>query len=485
MGVLDGLKPERVFYYFEKICGIPHGSYNVKGISDYIVNTARSFDLEVRQDDEYNVVIKKPASEGYGPAKTLMIQGHMDMVCVKDPGVDIDMARDGIRLVVEDGFVHADHTTLGGDDGIAVAMGLAILEDDSIAHPDLEVVFTTQEEVGMEGATALDASDLKASYLLNLDSETEGHFLAGCAGGATVTCALPVSRTGSQGRLYRIEITGLQGGHSGSNIHMGRANANILLGRFLHGLATETDYYIRSVSGGEKDNAIPLYSCAEIVSDADPDKIMSFAEKFEQTMRTEYRVSDPGVRINVSGGEKGRYELMIPSLADKIIFMLMDVPNGVQEMSMDVPGLVETSLNLGIMRTNDDSVSFSWAVRSSVRSRKTLLIDKLDLMAKRLGGSISISGDYPEWSYDPDSKICALSGRLYEELTGRRAVTETIHAGVECGLLGEKLPGLDMVSIGPDIIDIHTSNEHLSIASVERCYELVLAVLREFKNYCN
>lgn len=485
MGVLDGLKPERVFYYFEEICKIPHGSYNVKAISDYCVSVARSLNLEVRQDEEYNVVIKKPASPGYGEARTLMIQGHMDMVCVKDADVDFDFEKDGLKLVVEDGYIRASGTTLGGDDGIAVAMGLAILEDDTIEHPNLEVVFTTEEEVGMEGAIALDTSDLKSEYLLNLDSEDEGHFLAGCAGGVKAKALLPVDLMRAEGTEVTIDIENLVGGHSGAEIDKCRANANILLGRLLYRLHQQLPFCLICVRGGAKDNAIPVDSHMKIViSEEDIAAVQDIAKAFQQDLRAEYHTSDPDISVCVSVGVEGSYDVFSLALMEKVIFMLMQIPNGIQTMSADLPGLVESSLNLGILDTTDEGVAMTWAVRSSVKSLKFLMKDKLQYMTEFFGGEITFTGDYPEWTFNPDSRICALCKKLYEAKTGKSASIETIHAGLECGLLSEKMPRLDMVSLGPDMQDIHTSREKLNIASVERTYNLVLDVLKEFKNYC-
>lgn len=485
MGVLDGLKPERVFYYFEEISRIPHGSYNVKAISDYCVSVAKELHLEVRQDEEYNVIIKKPASEGYGDARTLMIQGHLDMVCVKDADVEFDFEKDPLKLVVEDGYVRASGTTLGGDDGIAVAMGLAILEDDTIEHPNLEVVFTTEEEVGMEGAIALDTSDLKAEYLLNLDSDEEGFFIAGCAGGVKVKALLPMTTAELTGTAMDISVTGLKGGHSGAEIHKCRANANILLGRLLFELNAAIPYGILSVSGGDKDNAIPVESCARIVvAPEDVHIVETVAADFGKVIANEYRTSDPDIAVQVSAGADGDYTVFHMTLMEKVIFMLMQTPNGVQTMSADLPGLVESSLNLGILRTEAEGVTMTWAVRSSVKSLKKLICNKLQYMTELMGGEISFRGDYPEWPYNPNSKICNMSTKLYEEMFGQKASIETIHAGLECGLLAEKMPGLDMVSMGPDMKDIHTSRERMYIASVERMYTLVLAILKEFKNYC-
>ncbi len=486
MGKLDGLKPEKVFYYFEQLSRIPRGSYNVKAVSDYCTAFAKSRGLYVRQDEEYNVVIKKPASSGYGSAKTLMLQAHLDMVCVQDPQSTIDMTRDGIELVVEDGFIHADHTSLGADDGIGVAMALAVLDDDTIAHPDLEVVFTTEEEAGMEGAMALDTSDLRASYLLNLDSENEGHFLAGCAGGVRVTSVLPMETEQAQGLEVKLDITGLIGGHSGDEIDKGRANANVLLGRLLLQIRKNISFGLVSVSGGEKDNAIPVESHAVLIlREGDADKMVEIVNEFGSRIRSEFHKADPSIRVCVTAGGMAACPVMTDPMSGRVIFMLFEAPCGIQTMSMDLPGLVESSLNLGIVRTEDDTVSFTWSVRSSVASLKEMIKDKLTLLTRYLGGEISFRGDYPQWPYNPDSRICALCKEEYKKMFGKEAYIETIHAGLECGLFAEKMPGLDMVSMGPDAYDIHTPRERVSISSVDRCYRFILEVLKNFGSYCD
>lgn len=479
MRVLGNLEPERVFYYFEEISGIPRGSYNVKAVSDYCVGVARSLGLEVRQDEAYNVVIKKPASPGYGPSPALMLQGHLDMVCVHDDCNPIDMEKEPISLIVEDGFVHADHTSLGGDDGIAVAMGLAILEDDTLEHPDLEVVFTTEEEVGMDGAIALDTSDLKAAYLLNLDSEAEGEFLAGCAGGVKAEALFSYLPEEAAGEGVQIRIGGLVGGHSGDEIDKCRANANILLGRVLGAMQEKASFRIVSVSGGAKDNAIPVDSSALIIAEAeDTDSLCQAVEEITAKIKAEFRTADPGITITAEKTGEMRADAFDPVFADNMIFMLLQVPNGIQTMSADLPGLVESSLNLGVLQTEDDGVHMTWAVRSSVKSLKELICDKLERLTIRLGGTISWHGAYPEWTFNPDSRICRLCADVYKEQTGKEAVITTIHAGLECGLLSEKMPDLDMVSMGPDLYDIHTSRERMDIASVQRSYRLVREVIR-------
>lgn len=486
MTVLEGLKPEKVFYFFEKLCEIPHGSTNMKEISDYLVSFAKERNLKYYQDEAYNVVIYKEASAGYEDAPITILQGHCDMVAEKTLDSNHDFTKDGLKLKVEGDYLTAEGTTLGGDDGIAVAMGLAILEDNAIAHPELEVVFTTEEEVGMEGAIALDTADLKAKYLLNLDSEDEGHFLAGCAGGVKATSVLPMSCASAEGTAMTLHVHGLVGGHSGSEIDKGRANANILLGRLLFELHEALPFCIISVDGGDKDNAIPVDSKAEIVvSDEDIDEIQSLAAAFQEKVRSEFHVCDPVIAIDADVRAEGGYEVFSMALTEKVIFMLMQVPNGIQTMSADLPGLVESSLNLGILKTTEEGIVMTWAIRSSVKSLKTLMMDKLRYMTEFLGGEMTFRGDYPEWPFNPNSKICALCKKIYEEQTGNEASIEMIHAGLECGLLSEKMPWLDMVSMGPEMHDIHTSRERLGIASVERTYELVLTVLKEFKNYCN
>lgn len=486
MGVLDGLKPERVFYYFEEITKIPHGSYNVKRISDYCVSVANTLGFPVRQDEAYNVIIKKPGSKGCENMKTLMIQGHLDMVCVKDDGVEFDFEKDPLALKISDGFISAEGTSLGGDDGVAVAMGLAILEDEEIVHPPLEVVFTTEEEVGMDGAAALDTSDLEASYLLNLDSEDEGIFLAGCAGGACFKGEFDIESLEREGKLLAISIDGLIGGHSGAEIGKCRANAIVLLGRLLNHLDKYVQYDLAYLDGGEKDNAIAVRASAKIViAPDDLSAVISALSGFEQMIKNEYRTSDPGIKVNVLTGDEGIFRVFTRSLKGRIMFVLLEMPNGIQTMSADLPDLPESSLNAGILGTDEDKIFITWALRSSVRSLKELLKDKLTLMIEMLGGTASISGDYPEWPYNPDSRICSLCCDVYKDQTGLDAQIMTIHAGVECGLLAEKMPGLDMVSMGPNMADIHTPREKLDIASVERTYKLVLEVLERFGKYCD
>lgn len=480
------LKPERVFYYFEQLCGIPHGSYNTKAISDYCVGVAQTLGLKVRQDELNNVVIFKPASPGYENLPTLMIQGHLDMVCEKNAEVDFDFMTEGLNLYTEDGYVKAKGTTLGGDDGIAVAYGLAILEDNTLCHPALEVVFTTEEEVGMEGVAGLDVSDLQAAYLLNLDSEDEGHILAGCAGGLKSTVTFQVSRQPQEGFVVDLKIKGLAGGHSGTEINKGRANANILMGRLLFELHKQLNYGIIQLHGGLKDNAIPREAFAALVVHPEEGVLVKeIVNDFQRMVENEFYYTDPDVEVQCEIHEQETVaEAFSMMLMEKVIFMLMEAPNGVQTMSGALPGLVESSLNLGIVITEETQVKFCFAVRSAIDSLKVYISDKLRYLAELFGGDYNISGLYPEWSYKKDSKLRDLLIGVYEEMYHETPVVETIHAGLECGLLLEKMPQLDIVSIGPDMKDIHTPREALDIASVERTYEYILEILKQFKEYC-
>lgn len=479
MGILQGLKPEGVWKYFEDLCGIPHGSYNEKAVSDYCVAFAKERGLEVYQDDAWNVVIIKEASAGYEDVEPIILQGHLDMVCEKKPDCEIDFMKDGLRLKVDDGYVYAEGTTLGGDDGIAVAYGLAILDDDSIVHPRLEVVFTTCEEVGMEGASALDVSMLKGHTVLNLDSEEEGTLLVGCAGGCGAAVTLPVQRTKEQGVLVCLTVNGLQGGHSGAEIDKGRGNANILLARVLTELKKKADYHLISVAGGQKDNAIPRESRAELlVLPEQMEKVKAFCEDCGQILKKEYASTDEGVTLQMEiSGEKDADVLDAVSCR-KVLSLILSLPNGIQAMSGDIKGLVETSLNLGVLKTENDSVQLRYAVRSSVGTAKDWLTDKMQMITEFHGGTMELQGIYPAWEYRRDSRLRDDMVRIYEEMFGNTPKVEAIHAGLECGILASKIADLDCVSMGPDLLNIHTTEEKACISSVERMWNYVLEILK-------
>ena len=479
MAVLDQLEPKNVFRFFEEMCAIPHGSYNTKAVSDWCVAFAKARGLEHYQDEMNNVILIKEASAGYEEAEPVILQGHLDMVCEKAPGCEKDMAREGLDLAVEGDYIYAEGTTLGGDDGIAVAMALAALDDDSLPHPRLEVILTTEEEVGMDGAMALDVSPIRGRKMLNLDSEAEGIFTVSCAGGSMAACGLPVARAPFGGDILRVQVEGLTGGHSGAEIHKGRANASMLLGRLLLAMAAETELRLVSADGGLKDNAIPVAAEA-VVAAADGRKAKAAAERMAACFQVEYRRSDP--MLTVTAEETAAAWLpMDAASTERTLCLLACAPNGVQTMSQDIHGLVQTSLNLGILKTEENAVTASFCIRSSVDSEKEMLKDRLACLLAQLGGRVSFSGEYPGWAYRPDSPLRELMTEVYREQYGREPKVEAIHAGLECGLLAGKLPGLDCVSIGPDIADIHTPREHMSIASVQRVWALLLEVLKRSK----
>lgn len=479
MSKLTGLKPEGVWKFFEDLCGIPHGSYNEKGVSDYCVAFARERGLEVYQDEAWNVIIIKEASEGYENAEPLILQGHLDMVCEKKPDCDIDFEKDGLRLAVDGDHVYAEGTTLGGDDGIAIAYALAILDDDSIPHPRLEAVFTTSEEVGMDGAAALDVSMLKSHTVLNMDSEQEGILLVGCAGGCSTGIQVPVEREMKTGVRTTVTVRGLQGGHSGVEIDKGRANANRLLGRVLESLTAQSSFELISVAGGLKDNAIPRESRAELLV---PEKALNEVRKIcgecEAQFHREYGEVESGLSVELAAGEPGETKAFTEITKTRVMNLLLELPNGVVRMSEDIPGLVQTSLNLGILKTEETSVIFRYAVRSSVSREKEELVEELRRAVLAQGGSMEVNGDYPAWEYRKDSPLREDCVRIYEELFGERPKVEAIHAGLECGILASKIPDLDCVSMGPDILDIHTTEERMSISSVERMWKYILEIVK-------
>lgn len=479
MAVLDQLEPKNVFRFFEQMCAIPHGSYNTKAVSDWCVAFAKERGLEHYQDEMNNVILIKEASAGYEEAQPVILQGHLDMVCEKAPGCEKNMAREGLDLAVEGDYIYAEGTTLGGDDGIAVAMALAALEDESLPHPRLEVILTTEEEVGMDGAMALEVSPIRGRKLLNLDSEAEGVFTVSCAGGSMAACALPVARAPFGGDILRVRVAGLTGGHSGAEIHKGRANANMLLGRLLRAMAAETELRLVSADGGLKDNAIPVAAEA-VVAAEDGRKAKAAAERMAACFQTEYRRSDP--MLTVTAEEAAAAWLpMDASSTERTVCLLACAPNGVQTMSQDIHGLVQTSLNLGILKTEENAVTASFCIRSSVDSEKEMLKDRLACLLAQLGGRVSFSGEYPGWAYRPDSPLRELMTEVYREQYGREPKVEAIHAGLECGLLAGKLPGLDCVSIGPDLLEIHTPREKMSISSVQRVWAFVREVLKRSK----
>lgn len=479
MRVLENLEPKNVFYFFEEISRIPRPSYKEGKISDYLVNFAKERNLEVYQDDLKNVIIIKEATKGYEDVEPLILQGHMDMVCEKEPDCTIDFENDPLSLEIDGDYITAQGTTLGGDDGIAVAYALAILDSDTIEHPRLEVVITVSEEVGMDGANGIDLSMLKGKKVLNLDSEEEGHMLASCAGGCTTVCTLPLAFEKKSGEVFEIHIFGLLGGHSGGEIDKERANSNLLMGRFLLRLSEKIPFALISLAGGSKDNAIPRETTAKIMLKAgEADLAAKEVQAYQEILTNEYQSSDKNIRIEGKALGMSEERVTTKEGAKKVTILLNHLPAGIQRMSMDIKGLVETSLNLGILYMEDNAVVLKYSVRSSVKTQKELLVEKIKSLTEWLGGSISVYGDYPAWEYKKDSKLREDMIAVYERMYGEKPSVEAIHAGLECGILSAKIPGMDAVSIGPDMVDIHTTGEKLSISSTKRVWEYVLEVLK-------
>ncbi len=482
MAVLEGIKPEPVFRYFEEICAIPHGSGDTKRISDYCVNFAKEHGLRYIQDSLNNVILFQDGTPGYEEAPPVMLQGHLDMVCEKTPECQIDFEKEGLSLLVRDGMISADGTTLGGDDGIAIAYALAILAAEDIPHPPLEVVFTVDEETGMYGAAHLDCSPLKSKLVLNIDSEEEGTLLTGCAGGVNACCHLPVQYEETEGAAAVLQISGLTGGHSGVEIDKGRANACQLLGRVLYALGETISYGLYSVSGGQKGNAIPREAAAElIIKKEEISAVKTVVETYQKIFQAEYRVTDPELSVTLSEGGEGKSRTMDGRSRKYAVAALTGLPGGVQRRNADLKDLVQTSLNLGILGTTQEEVTFEFTIRSSLETEKEEVVKRLAALMDVLGGSVETSGDYPAWEYRRDSKLRSLMAEVFYEQYGRKPRIETIHAGLECGLFAGKIPELDCVSFGPDITDIHTTAECMDIASVQRTWEYLLEVLKRLK----
>lgn len=473
---LAGLEPAAVFGYFEEICAIPHGSRNTRMISDYLVNFAKTNGLRYIQDEADNVIIFGDATPGYEDHPAVILQGHMDMVCEKDADCPIDMAAEGLDVTHDGKVVFAKGTTLGADNGIAVAMGLAILADKTIPHPPIELLITSDEEIGLLGAAAVDLSELKGRALINLDSEGEGVFTVSCAGGCTATISLPVDRRAVYGPCIRLVVDGLKSGHSGADIHRNRGNANKIMGEFMSRIQKLMPLCLTSLAGGAKDNVIPGSCQATLVAmGINLERINTIAEELQAEIREQYDEPDASVQafdVDALGGNS----LSTESTA-KVISLLCAAPNGVQAWSKDIEGLVQTSLNMGVVKLGD-RVNVTLSVRSSVNSEKQELLEQLHKLADMFEADYNEDGAYPAWEYKKESRLRDVMVSTYKAMFDRDAKVEAIHAGLECGLFTEKLPGLDCVSIGPQMYDIHTSRERLEIGSTQRTWEFLLAVLK-------
>ena len=438
---------------------------------------AKAHGIRYFQDELNNVVMFQEGTCGMEEAEPVILQGHMDMVCEKDEDCSIDMDTQGLDVDHDGSYVFARGTTLGGDDGIALAYALSILADKSIPHPPLEVVFTVDEEIGMEGAAGVDLSALQGRTLINIDSEEEGIFTVSCAGGARGTITLPVSRRAVYGPCVRLTVDGLQGGHSGVEIHKNRANANKVMGELLSRIQALMPLCLTKLSGGSKDNAIPRSCTVTLVAmGSHIERINDMTAQLQKEIREQFDEPEAvifGDDVDAFGGNA-----LSTGDTAKVIGLLQAAPNGVQAWSQDIEGLVQTSLNLGIAKLDKEELRLTFAVRSSVNQEKRELLARLEALAKFNDGAYSQMGDYPAWEYKKESRLRDTMVEVYQRLYVKEPQVVAIHAGLECGLLSDKLPGLDCVSIGPDMKDIHTSRERLDIASTKRTWEFLLEVLK-------
>ncbi|EMB24480.1 aminoacyl-histidine dipeptidase [Treponema denticola] len=481
MNPLQNTEPKEVFKWFYEISQVPRGSGNERAISDFLVKFAKDRNLEVHQDKAMNVIIKKPGTAGYEKSPTVIIQGHMDMVCEKEASSNHDFLKDPIKFVVKGEMLYADKTTLGGDDGIAVAYALTVLDSKDIPHPPLEVLITTEEETGMGGAMALTDEHLQGTRLLNIDSEEEGVFLVSCAGGANVHVFFDIKKETAKGKFLKITVGGLLGGHSGIEINKQRANSIKLLGRILYNIKQNEKINIVEISGGSKHNAIAKDAHAVIAAE-NTEAVLKIVEKLAADFKGEYRAVDKLLTVTANETQNSSGQMFTKELTLNLIDFMASIPNGVQYMSMEIPGLVQTSLNNGVLEEIDERIKFTTSVRSSVKSALDEIVDILRIQAERCGAEFKKISEYPAWEYSPDSPVRDAAVNVYKKLNKKDPVITAIHAGLECGLLKKTLPKVDAVSFGPNLYDVHTPNEHMDIASVERVWKFLLAYLAELNN---
>ena len=477
---LDNLAPKRVFYYFEQLSAIPRGSGNMNGAAGYCESFAKSHNLKYIRDNANNVIIFKPGSAGYENSAPIILQGHLDMVCQKTEESVCDFLSDGLDLYIDGGFIKAHGTTLGADNGIAVAMILAILESNEFAHPPIEAVFTVDEEIGMLGALKLDMSIFKARKMINLDSEEEGVVTVSCAGGSDFAVNMPILREVKDGTEVTLAIKGLKGGHSGVEINSGRVNADLLAGRILDCIRKDCEFDIISIDGGDKSNAIPN-RCIVKLCVCDTDKFVLAAEKCLDDVKNEiaHREKDFGPEITVGAG--GEYSVFSRELKDKLIAALLCAPNGVMEMSAEIDGLVETSLNLGILKTDNEAVRLCFSLRSNKKTAQAFVQRRLEALFDTLGFEYEASGYYPPWEFKNNSHLQTIFGKVYQEHCGKAPQIAAIHAGLECGVFSSAIDGIDCISVGPEMYCVHTTDEKLSISSTKRVFDIIIDVLKSLK----
>ena len=470
--LIQNRKPASIFRFFEEICAIPHPSYHEEKIADYLCAFAAERGLEYYRDGLHNVLIKKPATPDRADAAPILFQGHTDMVCVKTADSAIDFMKDGLSLYLDGDFLRAKGTTLGADDGIAVATMLALLDGELSSHPTLECLFTSAEEVGLDGAEGFDYSKITARKMINMDSEDLGIITAGCAGGLRSTLTKKCESIPFAGECLTVSLQGLFGGHSGVDICSGRANANKLMGRLLaKWQKAEGEAHLISLNGGSKDNAIPSI-CEAVIATTDAQKTEVLINQASAEIAAELVKDDNGFFVTVTP-TKAPETMFSATDSAQLIAILATVDNGVKEMNYNIKNLPEWSRNLGVITTTGNEVEFVFASRSAIESRLDASIDELDALGRITGCVTKHYSRYPGWDYAPISPLRDLYVRAYREVTGKDAVVDVIHAGLECGIISSKLPGLDVISVGPDMRDVHSPDERLSLTSVEVFWQTI------------
>lgn len=482
--LVSELSPKEVFYYFQKIASIPHGSGNTDRIAEFCMAFAEEHGLKARRDAANNVIIFAEGTKGYERSEPVILQGHLDMVCEREEGCGLDMEREGLEVCTDGVKVWARGTTLGGDDGIAVAYILAILASDAIAHPPIEALLTSDEEIGMLGARALDVSDLTGKRLINIDSEEEGVLCVSCAGGVRAQCEIPfrqepVDRAAAC--AYRIAVSGLLGGHSGMEIHKQRENAVKLLGNVLASANRACTLSLVSVAGGGKENAIPNTAEATVCLPMNQAHMLEYSvTEFLKLMHQELSTTEPELLITAKPVDMPE-QCMDQESTRRLIFALQQIPDGMQKMSPEIEGMVQTSLNLGILHTEDGRISMRYLIRSNTASGKQLVMEKVTAFTEYLGGTVTMQSDYPAWEYRVKSRLRETMIRTFEEVYRKAPEVTAIHAGLECGILAGKMMDIDMISFGPTLSDVHTPKESMDVASVQRSWEYLLKVLENLK----
>ncbi|MBT8720358.1 aminoacyl-histidine dipeptidase [Brachyspira hyodysenteriae] len=473
----DNLDSKEVFRWFEEISKIPRRSKHEKQISDFLVKFAKDRNLEVYQNKENNVIIKKEASKGYENIPPVIIQGHMDMVCEKTSESKHDFDKDPIELIVEGDVLRANNTTLGADDGIAVAYGLALLDSKDIEHPALEVLITSDEEDGMSGAFSVTDEHLNGKTLINLDSEVEGTFWVSSAGGINTVVEFNIEKEVNNNSALKIEVTGLKGGHSGMEIDKQRANAIKILGRILD--SVKDDINIAYIEGGSVHNAIAKSAYA-VITAKDVNKVKNTIEKLYENIKFEYRTADPNIKILISNAENVK-ECYKKELSNNVISFMMLSPDGVLYMSKDIEGLVQTSANNGVLKEKDNKLTFTIFIRSSVESSSNEIVSRVKTLASITNSNFIYRDGYAAWEYDPNSKVRDIAIKAYKTITGKDPQVASVHVGLECGILKKALKDTDVISMGPNIYNVHTPREYLSISSVDRIWRILKEIIKNIK----